>query len=157
VCSATVIHLNEAAHPPTKLPITAVRPEGKNVVGVAAQSFNVPEIPQKMSGWISGFCELPPGGIKDAEGVGECCQVFQVASCQDGSVEFGLAHPSEEEWVDRLAQRTVLKARDSFYVPPGNIYRFVEVLSDMSCNVHSTPRMLENLPCFPIQCNVYNL
>mmetsp|Transcript_25517 Transcript_25517/g.43035 ORF Transcript_25517/g.43035 Transcript_25517/m.43035 type:complete len:639 (-) Transcript_25517:6149-8065(-) len=121
--SATVIHLNDTAHPPTKLPITAVRPPGKDVVGVAAQSFNVPEIPQKMSGWISGFCELPPGGIKDAEGVGECCQVFQVASCQDGSVEFGLAHPSEEEWVDTLAQRTVLKARDSFYVPPGNIYR----------------------------------
>jgi hypothetical protein len=136
VCSATVIHLNEAAHPPTKLPITAVRPEGKNVVGVAAQSFNVPEIPQKMSGWISGFCELPPGGIKDAEGVGECCQVFQVASCQDGSVEFGLAHPSEEEWVDRLAQRTVLKARDSFYVPPGNIYRFVGLTCHVTFTLH---------------------
>ena len=34
---------------------------------------------------LSGCCQ-----------VGECCQVFQVASCQDGSVEFGLAHPSEE-------------------------------------------------------------
>lgn len=120
---STIIHLNDTAPPPTQLPITAQRPPGKDVVGVAAQSFNIPEIPQKMSGWISGFCELPPGGIKDAEGVGECCQVFQVASCQDGSVEFGLAHPSEEEWVDELAQRTVLKAKDSFYVPPGNIYR----------------------------------
>ena len=29
-----------------------------------------------------------------------------------------------QEWVDRLAQRTVLKSRDSFFVPPGNIYRW---------------------------------
>lgn len=70
-----MIHLHEAAHPPTQLPITAVRPEGKDVVGVAAQSFNVPEIPGKMSGWISGFCELPPGGIKDAEGVSELAEI----------------------------------------------------------------------------------
>jgi hypothetical protein len=28
---------------------------------------------------------LPPGAIKDAEGVGECSQVFFVSECQDGA------------------------------------------------------------------------
>jgi hypothetical protein len=110
--------------PPSMLPITAVRHQGRDIVAVVAQSFNIAEIPGTMPGWISGFLELPPGGIKDAEGVGECCQCFQVASCEDGSVEFGLAHPSKEEWVDKLAQRIVLKSRDAFFVPAGNIYRY---------------------------------
>lgn len=39
---------------------TAERPPGKTVAALAAQSFNVPEVPGKMSGWISGFVELPP-------------------------------------------------------------------------------------------------
>lgn len=30
---------------------------------------------------------LPPGAIKDAEGVGECSQVFFVSECQDGAGE----------------------------------------------------------------------
>ena len=49
-----------------------------------------------MSGWISGFVELPPGAIKDAEGVGECAQVFFITDCQDDALEIGVADPSDE-------------------------------------------------------------
>ena len=72
----------ESLQPASALPITAQRPAGKDKVGYAAQSFNIPEIPGVMSGWISGFVELPAGAIKDAEGVGECSQVFFIANCQ---------------------------------------------------------------------------
>ena len=72
----------ESLQPASALPITAQRPAGKDKVGFAAQSFNIPEIPGVMSGWISGFVELPAGAIKDAEGVGECSQVFFIATCQ---------------------------------------------------------------------------
>ena len=41
------------------------------------------------------------------------------------TVELGLADPSEGEWIDDRAQRILLKKGDSFYVPPGNIYRYV--------------------------------
>ena len=74
----------ESLQPASALPITAQRPAGKDKVGYAAQSFNIPEIPGVMSGWISGFVELPAGAIKDAEGVGECSQVFFIAACQVG-------------------------------------------------------------------------
>jgi len=49
----------ESLQPATALPRTAQRPAGKDKVGYAAHSFNVPEVPGKMSGWISGemiFC-----------------------------------------------------------------------------------------------------
>jgi hypothetical protein len=60
--------------------------------------------------------ELPAGAIKDAEGVGECSQVFCVAACQDEAVELGMADPREEEWRDDIAQRVLLKTGDFFYV-----------------------------------------
>ena len=34
------------------------RPPGKLLVGYAAQSFNIPEIPNIMSGWMSGTLNL---------------------------------------------------------------------------------------------------
>ena len=71
----------------------------------------------------AGFIDLPPDAIKDAEGVGRFTQVFFVSDCQDGALELGLANPSQEEWMDRTAQRVLLKKGDCFYVPPGNIYR----------------------------------
>ena len=74
----------ESLQPVSALPITAHRPTGNDKVGYAAQSFNIHEIPGVMSGWISGFVELPAGAIKDAEGVGECTQVYFIASCQVG-------------------------------------------------------------------------
>ena len=80
-----VVCHEETLQPPSALPITTKRPVGKNKVGYAAQSFNIPEIPGAMSGWITGFVELPPSAIKDAEGVGECAQVFFISDCQDGA------------------------------------------------------------------------
>ena len=35
-----------------------------------------------------GFVELPAGAIKDAEGVGECAQVFFVSECQDDGGDY---------------------------------------------------------------------
>lgn len=40
---------------PVELPRTARRPHGKDKVGYAAHSFNVPEAPGLMSGWLSGM------------------------------------------------------------------------------------------------------
>ena len=39
-------------------------------------------------------------------------------------VELGIADPKEEEWKDDIAQRILLRKGDSFFVPPGNIYRW---------------------------------
>ena len=64
VLPAQVVCHGESLRPPSALPITAIRPPGKDRVGYAAQSFNIPEIPGVMSGWISGFVELPAGAIK---------------------------------------------------------------------------------------------
>ena len=77
--------VREELPPPTELPITAPRPKGHTGVAFASQAFNVEEVPGRMSSWISGYMELPPGAIKDAEGVGSCCQVFTVAKCQDNT------------------------------------------------------------------------
>lgn len=129
-----VVCYEESLQPPSALPITANRPRGKDKVGSAAQSFNVPEVTKHMSGWISGFVTLPAQAIKDAEGVGECAQVFFVSECQDGALELGIADPAEPEWHDETAQRQLLKKGDSFYVPPGNIYR----LENHSQDVEST-------------------
>ena len=66
---------------------------------------------------------MPPQAIKDAEGVGECAQVFFISECQNGALELGIADPKEPEWQDETAQRQLLNKGDSFFVPPGNIYR----------------------------------
>ena len=55
----------ESLQPVSALPVTAQRPNGNDRVGYAAQSFHIPEIADIMSGWISGFLELPAGAIKD--------------------------------------------------------------------------------------------
>jgi hypothetical protein len=126
---------------------------------------------------LPGFVVLPAGAIKDAEGVGDCSQVFFVSECQDGAggcrvqskisqrdthclrifsfflcvicttfslsislslslshtntsnpttsaVELGIADPREDEWRDDVAQRSLLRKGDSFFIPPGNIYRY---------------------------------
>jgi len=124
--------------PPSALPITQPRRPGKDEVCFAAQSFSVPEIGGKMSGWISGYVELPAGAIKDAEGVGECAQVFFISECQDGAIELGISDPAEMEWRDETAQRQLLKKGDSFYVPPGNIYRLENHSANQSCFIFWT-------------------
>ena len=133
-----ILCYGESNEAPSALPITAPRPENKTQVGFAAQSFNVPEIDSTMSGWISGFVELPAGAIKDAEGVGGCAQVFFISECQDGALEFGLADPAEAEWKDETAQRQLLKKGDTFFVPPGNIYRLENHSANKSCFIFWT-------------------
>ena len=60
-----------------QLPITAER-EGENeLVGSAAQAFFTGPMSAKTPGWISGHVKLPAKSIKDAEGVGSCCQVVR--------------------------------------------------------------------------------
>lgn len=109
--------------PPTPLPITATRRVNNLKVGVAAQYFNMNEIPGLASGWIAGYVELPGGAIKDEEIVGEYVQVFFVSECESGTVELGLSDPTLDEWDDSKAQRILLKKGDCFFVPPANIYR----------------------------------
>ena len=55
--------------------------------------------------------------------MGRYTQVFFVSDCQDGALEFGIAHPQEDAWDHKTARRVLLRRGDSFYVPPGNIYR----------------------------------
>jgi mannose-6-phosphate isomerase-like protein (cupin superfamily) len=64
--------------------------------------------------------------------------VFFVADCQDGAVEMGIADPKLEEWEDAKAQRVLLKKGDSFYVPPGNIYRLENFSKVKSCMIFWT-------------------
>lgn len=42
------------------------------------------------------------------------------------AVEFGLADPENEQWLDESAQRILLSKGDFFFVPPGNVYRSVK-------------------------------
>lgn len=61
-----VVCIYDTLLPLTALPVvtTARKPGKEHLVGYAAQSFNVSEADVPMSGWISGFLELPPGAIK---------------------------------------------------------------------------------------------
>jgi len=127
VCTA------ESLQPALALPRTAKRPAGRDRVGYAAHAFNMPEVPGVSSGWISGFVDLPPEAIKDAEGVGKYAQVFFVSDCQDGALELGIAHPKLDMWEHHTAQRLLLSKGDSFFVPPGNIYRLENHSASKSC------------------------
>jgi len=107
----------------TALPITADREPGKDVVGMAAQAFNINQATEDVPGWISGHVILPPEGIKDAEGVGMCSQVFFVSDCQPKAFEVAIGAPEETTFNPDTAQRFLLSAGDFFHVPPNNIYR----------------------------------
>ena len=112
-----------------KLPLSKSRSksEGK-VVGKAAQAFNVPNGPKATYvGYICGNLTLPPKGIKDAESVGACSQVFTVVRCQPGAMEVAYSDPEDDNDDDTFnpstAQRFLLNPGDLFRVPPGNSYR----------------------------------
>lgn len=111
----------------SKLPLSTTRSKKESkVVGFASQSFHVPtDSDDLFPGYISGNVVLPPRGIKDAEGVGLCSQVFNVGDCQPNSVEFALADPSsaDGEFDPDTAQRYLLSKGDMFQIPPGNVYR----------------------------------
>lgn len=107
---------------PSDLPLSIERPDGNEMVGSAAQAFNIGPSSSTMPGWITGNLILPPNAIKDAEGVGECTQVFFVQQCQPGAFEVAINHPDEESFVPESAKRFALKSGDFFHVPPNNIY-----------------------------------
>jgi hypothetical protein len=59
---------------------TRTKDEG-NVVGIAAEAFNIPRYANyNYVGYIMGKLILPPSGIKDAESVGPCSQTFTVCA-----------------------------------------------------------------------------
>ena len=111
----------------SKLPLSSTRKKRESkVVGFASQSFHVPTDDDDLfPGYIAGNVVLPPRGIKDAEGVGLCSQVFNVGDCQPNSLEFALADPSGQdgEFDPKTAQRYLLNKGDMFQIPPGNVYR----------------------------------
>lgn len=110
-----------------ELPVSSTRKkEEGNVVGSAAQAFNVPSDDQEnYVGYIMGNLQLPPGGIKDAESVGPCSQTFTVCTGQKGALELAFSDPDGPEGVleDDTAKRFLLGPGDLFRVPPGNTYR----------------------------------
>ena len=63
----------------SKLPLSTSRRKSESkVVGFASQGFHVPTDDDDLfPGYIAGNVILPPRGIKDAEGVGLCSQVFK--------------------------------------------------------------------------------
>ncbi len=46
-----------------------------------SQGFHIPTDDDLFPGYIAGNVVLPPYGIKDAEGVGLCLQVFKYVVC----------------------------------------------------------------------------
>merc|ERR1719506_3339842 len=122
----------------TALPITAERDPGKDAVGMAAQAFNINQATEDVPGWISGHVVLPPEGIKDAEGVGMCSQVFFVSSCQPKSFEVAIGAPDEQAFNPAPAQRFLLSAGDFFHVPPNNIYRVENHSQTADCKLFWT-------------------
>jgi len=59
---------------------------------------------------------LPPTGIKDAENVGFCTQIFFVGDCQPGSFEVAVTNPEDDEFDPNTAQRFLLSKGDFFHV-----------------------------------------
>jgi len=53
-------------------------------------------------------------------------------------VELGVADPAADKWNDANAQRVQLKRGDSFFVPPGNIYRLENHSRRKSCTLFWT-------------------
>jgi len=111
----------------SKLPLSSTRKKTESkVVGFASQAFHIlTDENDHFPGYIAGNVVLPPRGIKDAEGVGLCSQVFNVGECQPNSLELALADPStnDGEFDHATAQRYLLSKGDMFHVPPGNVYR----------------------------------
>jgi centromere protein C len=119
------------------LPIAKTRKksEGK-VVGKAAQSFQMSnEENPAFPGYIVGHLLLPPKGIKDAESVGLCAQVFTVVRGQANSTEIAYGDPDHEKatWDPAHAERFLLSAGDNFLVPPGNSYRLQNHSTTAEC------------------------
>jgi len=126
----------------TTLPQNTKRAKGESkVVGKASQAFNVPaDESGTMPGWIGGNLSLPPRGIKDAEGVGLCSQVFNIGDSQPDSLEISIADPEENDgkYDASTAQRYLLSKGDMFYIPAGNIYRIENHSRTVDCTLYWT-------------------
>lgn len=112
-----------------------------DVFGLAAQAFNVPaDLTSLMPGYISGNLVLPPKGVKDAEGVGACAQVFTLFDCQPKSIEVAIADPevNDGKYDAESAQRFLLSKGEMFHVPPGNIYRIENHSKKAACTLYWT-------------------
>jgi len=118
----------------TTLPLNSKRAKGESkVVGRAAQAFNIPSGESgMMPAWIAGNLCLPPRGIKDAEGVGLCSQVFNVGDCQPESLEVSIADPEHNEG------KFDAEKGDMFYVPAGNIYCIENHSRTVDCMLYWT-------------------
>mmetsp|Transcript_17308 Transcript_17308/g.21151 ORF Transcript_17308/g.21151 Transcript_17308/m.21151 type:complete len:756 (-) Transcript_17308:470-2737(-) len=111
------------------------------VFGLAAQAFNISaDFSTLMPGYITGNLVLPPKGIKDAEGVGLCAQVFNIGDCQPKSVEVSIADPAinDGKYESKSAQRYFLSKGAMFHVPPGNIYRIENHSKKSECTLYWT-------------------
>ena len=123
----------------SELPITSGRARGESkAVGLASQAFNVSGMKDHIPGWISGQLILPPRAIKDAEGVGDCSQVFFVGDCQPNSLEVALSNPEEPDFDPSTAQRFLLSKGDFFHVPPNNVYRAENHSIKTECHLYWT-------------------
>jgi centromere protein C len=119
------------------LPLLGTRrkPESK-VVGKAGQAFNIPNDENgKHVGYIMGSLVLPPTGIKDAESVGPCSQIFTVCACQPGALEVAFSNPDEHDGTlhPKTASRFLLNPHDVFRVPPENTYRLENHSTTKEC------------------------
>ena len=124
-----------------QLPTTKRSKGESNVFGLAAQAFNVPsDSSTLMPGYITGNLVLPPKGIKDAEGVGICAQVFNIGDCQPKSIEVAIADPdyNDGKFESKTAQRFFLSKGEMFHVPPGNIYRIENHSKKTKCTLFWT-------------------
>ena len=100
-----------------ELPVPKKRSNDEsNIAGKAVQAFNVSQAADNIPGWISGNMILPPRGIKDAENVGICSQVFFVGDCQPGAFEVSIANPEDDEFDPVTAQRFLTSKGDFFHV-----------------------------------------
>jgi len=108
-----------------KLPLPKHRKKSEGqVVGEAAQSFNIPnDEGSSYAGYIMGHLALPPKGIKDEEGSGTCVHTFTICHAQPNSVEVAFGDPEEDEFDPATAQRFLLGPGDQFRAPPGNNYK----------------------------------
>ena len=122
------------------LPASRKKSEG-NVVGKAAQAFNVPTDEDDLYvGYIMGSLILPPGGIKDPESAGSCSLCFTICQGQPKSVEVAFGDPDEPDGKlnPKNAQRYLLSPGDMFRVLPGNCYRLVNHSKHTDCLVSWT-------------------
>ena len=55
----------------------------------------------------------------------------RVYLCLLALVELGIADPAEDRWEDKLAQRYLMSPSTQYYIPPGNIYRFISSVAWM--------------------------